>query len=228
MLNKEIHVQLHINEHLYLRDPQLTKLGQKIVSKSVEMISSMGFEQFTFKKLAIEIESTEASVYRYFVNKHKLLIYLISWYWNWLSYRLTIETYRITNVREKLEIAIDVFCHTLDPIPNTRTPFDLGMLYQIVVEESPKAYLTKEVDSDNKEGSFLGYKRFCRELAELISELTPGYAYPNALVSTAVESAHNQKYFSEHLPALTEVSGGDKREVATFLKDMIFRVIQTK
>ena len=51
----------------------------------------IGFESFTFKKLAAKIESTEASVYRYFENKHKLLIYLVSWYWNWVEYRLDME-----------------------------------------------------------------------------------------------------------------------------------------
>ncbi|MDZ7650788.1 MAG: TetR/AcrR family transcriptional regulator [Cytophagales bacterium] len=75
-----------LNSHLYLRDPQHTLLGQKIIQQSVEMIDRLGFEQFTFKKLAEEINSTEASVYRYFENKHRLLLYLIGWYWNWIEY----------------------------------------------------------------------------------------------------------------------------------------------
>ena len=224
--DKPIFVQLQINERLYVRDPQLSELGQKIVAHSVIMIHDMGFEQFTFKKLAREISSTEASVYRYFENKHKLLIYLISWYWIWLSYRLGIETLRIEDPAEKLRIAIRLFCHTLPPLPNTRTPFDLTRLQQIVTNESPKAYLTKEVDADNKEGSFLGYKRFCREVAEFVRQINDTYTYPTALISTAVEAAHHQKYFSEHLPSLTEVSNGDKKEVAGFLEDMIFRVLQ--
>ncbi|MEL6256777.1 MAG: TetR/AcrR family transcriptional regulator [Bacteroidota bacterium] len=224
--DRAIMVQLKINEQLYLRDPQSSELGQKIVLQSVHMISGMGFEQFTFKKLAKEISSTEASVYRYFENKHKLLIYLISWYWNWLSYRLGIETLRIEDPKEKLKIGIELFCHTLGPLPNTRTPLDLQKLQQIVNNESPKAYLTKEVDADNKEGSFLAYKRFCRVVASFVKEINSDYAYPTALISTAVEAAHHQKYFSEHLPSLTEVSKREKSKVASFLEDMIFRVIQ--
>lgn len=223
--NRGITVQLQINERLYLRDPQSSELGQKIVLNSIKMVSKMGFESFTFKKLAKEISSTEASVYRYFENKHKLLIYVISLYWNWLSYRLSIETLRMEDPEQKLLIAIRLFCHTLGPLPNTRTPFDLIRLHHIVINESPKAYLTKEVDADNKEGSFLGYKRFCREVAEFVKEINPTYPTPTALVSTAVEAAHHQKYFSEHLPSLTEVSNGDKDEVASFLEDMIFRVL---
>ena len=37
-------------------------------------------EEFTFRKLAQKINTTEASVYRYFENKHRLLIYILAWY----------------------------------------------------------------------------------------------------------------------------------------------------
>ena len=228
MKTNEIFLQLQINEKLFTRDPQKTELGKRIFVNSVCMISSLGFEHFTFKKLADEIESTEASIYRYFENKHKLLIYLVSWYWNWLSYRLAIEVHRVKDPRYKLEIAIEVFCHTLDPLPQTRMPVDLALLYQIVIDESPKAYLTKEVNEDNKEGSFLGYKRFCMEVAQFLKEFAPNYEYPTALISTAVEAAHHQKYFSEHLPSLTEVSGGNKEEIASFLKHMIFSTVEAE
>jgi AcrR family transcriptional regulator len=76
-----------LNPHLYLRDPQQTELGQKIINASVVLIDTLGFEQFTFKKLAEEIDSTEASIYRYFENKHRLLLYLVGWYWTWLEYQ---------------------------------------------------------------------------------------------------------------------------------------------
>lgn len=226
--NKQIQIQIQISERLYLKDPQRTELGMKILASSVDMISEMGFEQFTFKKLATEISSTEASVYRYFENKHKLLIYLISWYWNWLAYRLSVETHREEQAIVRMKIAVQVFCHTLEPIPNMTSPLNLPALYQIVIEESPKAYLTKGVDDDNKEGGFLSYKRFCAQVADIIEEIAPTYAYPRALISTAVEAAHHQKYFSEHLPSLTEVSGGDREQVAAFLTDLVLHAISFK
>ena len=51
---------------MFLRNPDSTELGQKIIKNSVRLIDKLGFEDFTFKKLADEIQSTEASVYRYF------------------------------------------------------------------------------------------------------------------------------------------------------------------
>lgn len=223
-LQQPYQIQIHISEKLYLKDPESTELGQKIVSSSIDLIDDIGFEHFTFKKLAKVIHSTEASIYRYFENKHKLLIYLVSWYWNWLAYRLYIETYRVEASQEKLQVAIRIFCHTAGPFPPPPGK-DINRLYRIVVSESPKAYLTKEVEQDNKEGAFLSYKRFCREIAEIVREINPNYPYPTSLVSTAVESAHQQKYFSEHLPSLTEVSGGDKEEVTGYLSDLVFRIL---
>ena len=44
---------------------------ESILSKSIELMEQMGYEQLTFKKIATAIESTEASVYRYFQNKHQ-------------------------------------------------------------------------------------------------------------------------------------------------------------
>ena len=219
----QIHIK--ISEKLFLRDPESTELGRKILPASIKLVDRIGFERFTFKKLAHEIPTTEASLYRYFENKHKLLIYLNSWYWSWLSYRLMFETHRIEEPIEKLRIAIRVFCHTIRTEMAPGPELDITMLHRIVVAESPKAYLTKEVDEVNKEGAYLSYKGFCREVSSLVREINPDFHYPTALVSTAVEAAHHQQYFSEHLPSLTEVSNGSMEEVTAFLTDMIFRVL---
>ena len=87
-----VNIRITLNENLYIRDPQESELGKKIIQFSIVLIEDIGFEAFTFKKLAQKINSTEASVYRYFENKHILLIYLVSWYWEWLSYLIEIKT----------------------------------------------------------------------------------------------------------------------------------------
>ena len=103
-----------LNHHLFLRDPQHTNLGQKIIHSSVELIDKLGFEQFTFKKLAEEINSTEASIYRYFENKHRLLVYLIAWYWNWMEYRIDIFTSGISDPQEKLKACLRLLAEETD------------------------------------------------------------------------------------------------------------------
>ena len=71
--------QIPVLEAIALRNPQGTQLGQRIIEGSIFLIDELGFEQFTFKKLAQSVGTTEASVYRYFASKQKLLLYLINW-----------------------------------------------------------------------------------------------------------------------------------------------------
>ena len=92
-------VKIQINDKLYLKDPESSDLGKRIIEQSILMIHDMGFERFTFKKLGSEIGSNESSIYRYFENKHKLLLYLTSWYWGWLEYQLVFATNRSNNYR---------------------------------------------------------------------------------------------------------------------------------
>ena len=85
-------VQIQIDERFFTKDPCGSGLGKKIIEHSIELIDTLGFEAFTFAKLAEKIGCTEASIYRYFENKHKLLVYHLTWYWRWLEYRLMLAT----------------------------------------------------------------------------------------------------------------------------------------
>ena len=55
-------IKISLNEGLYLRDPQDSDLGRNIIKYSIILIDEFGIESFTFKKLAIKINSTEASI----------------------------------------------------------------------------------------------------------------------------------------------------------------------
>ena len=91
-----------INEKLFLKDPESSDLGRKILKHSILMIDEIGFDAFTFKKLGECIGSNESSIYRYFENKHKLLLYLSSWYWSWVEYRMLFAIQNINDFKEKL------------------------------------------------------------------------------------------------------------------------------
>lgn len=198
-------LQLQLNEQFYLRDPQETQLGRKIIDVSIAMIDSKGFENFTFKKLADAIDSTEASIYRYFENKHRLLVYLIAWYWNWIEYKIDFITQNIHDPFQKLDLVIRLATEKKE-----RDPFfpdvDEEALFRIVINESDKTYLTRQVDNDNKEGLFRGYKSLCKKVASIISEINPDYKYPHSLASTVMQAAHQQLFFAKHLPSLTNLN----------------------
>ena len=104
-------IKISLNENLYLRDPQETDLGKRIIQHSILLIDEVGFESFNFKKLANIIQSTEASIYRYFENKQMLLIYLVSWDWERLAYLIEIKTLKVVNPQKKLAIIKNIcFC----------------------------------------------------------------------------------------------------------------------
>lgn len=220
-------IKIAMNEKVFLRDPEQTELGRSIISESVRLIDELGFEQFTFKKLALEINSTEASVYRYFENKHKLLIYLTAWYWAWLYFQIDFHTNNVANPEERLKIIIQIITdsnkYSLDFLPVNK-----GALHRIVICESSKAYLTKSVDADNKEGLFKNYKTLCHKVALIVQEINPGYPYAHALISTLLEAAHQQIFFAAHLPSLTEVrvTGNDYTQMGLFLEHLVFKAIK--
>lgn len=221
-----ISIQMQLNEKLYLKNPQDTKLGKKIIQYSILLIDEIGFEAFTFKKLAERIKSTEASVYRYFENKHRLLVYLLCWYWEWMKFSIDYNTMNIEDPKQKLKIAISAIVDTSRR--NTSIQFvDEDVLHRIVVAEATKAYHTKQVDEENKEGFFLTYKSLAKRIAKIIKEVNPDYAYPRALASTLLEMANNHIYFAQHLPSLTdiEVKNDDLSQVEELLEDFAFRVL---
>lgn len=218
-----------LNEKLYLRDPQHTQLGQKIIHSSIEMIDKLGFEQFTFRKLAEEIQSTEASVYRYFENKHRLLHYLVAWYWSWIDYRLDLSAAGLSSPEQKLKSAIRVITaeKRYDP---TFEFVNEEALHRIIIAELDKTFLTKWVDNDNKEGLFGGFKTICKKLCAFIQELNPQYPFPNSLVSTILMAANQQLFFLQHLPSLSSFSKEDAPKIQhealqEFIESTVFKAI---
>ena len=218
-------IALQMDPTLYLKDPMSSDLGESIVEQGILMLDAMGYEAFTFRKLAERIGTTEASVYRYFKSKHRLLLYLTAWYWRWMEYRLELATANVADPEARLRLALRELTQRI--CQDYSTPrIDEIALYRVVVAESSKVFLHADVDADNREGCFKSYKRLCRAVGDLIREVNPTYPYPVALVSTVVESSHLQKHFAEHLPSLTEVTRGDADEATTaFLTDLVFRAI---
>ncbi len=220
-------IQIQLSSNLYCKDPQSTDLGKRIVLDSIQLISEIGFEAFTFKKLSTRIESTEASIYRYFGNKHKLLVYLIAWYWAWMEYKIEYETHHLQDSREKLDKIIHLI--TERKVPDETFPdIDEEALNKIVIAESDKTYLTKQVDKDNEKGLFKGYKTLCHRIALLIETINPNFTFSHALASTALEASNQQVFFAEHLRSLTELSQLEDPYSANyhFIKNMIFKTIE--
>lgn len=195
-------VKVKVGKGLFQIDPSSSNLGTKIISNSIDLIFEIGFEKFTFKKLGEKIGSPEASIYRYFKSKYQLLSYLISWYWGAMEYRVVFETANLESSEAKFEKAIKLITSS----NNSKILIDgieMRKLHQIIIAESTKAYLNKDVDKANEEGAFFNYKQFVGRVSSIIKEINPKYEFPQMLLTTIIEGAHLQVFFAEHLPRLT-------------------------
>lgn len=222
MTRSLLHIRL--DENLYLKDPTISKVGKLILSEGLLLLNEIGLEEFTFKKLAVKIQTTESTIYRYFENKHQFLFYLFNFYWAWMEIGIVLATNNIDSPKKRLEIIIR---HLTIVVENdVRTPFiDEAVLQQVIAMESSKTFLSKKVDDENSIGYFLQYKKLVGVISKVINEINPDYPYPNALITTLIESSFHQRFFGQHLPRLTNDLNNESK-LNDFLMNLCFNTIE--
>ena len=217
----QLNLRIQMNESLYLRDPESTELGQRIILNSIELINELGFEGFTFKKLGEYMGTTEASIYRYFENKHRLLTYLVSWYWSWLEYRIIILTQNMNDSREQLNRVVELLSRKIKDDIST-TYINEELLQNIVIAEGSKSYLTKHVGQDNQFQFYKPFKELCARIADIIQACNKQYPYPKSLATTLLEMCHSHHYYKLHLPSLTEFAKDkNDQELYSFMQILV-------
>ncbi|MFD2726819.1 TetR/AcrR family transcriptional regulator [Hyunsoonleella rubra] len=216
-------LKIAVPEKIYVKDPESSNLGKRIVEHSILLIDEIGFDSFTFKKLGTKIGSNESSVYRYFESKHKLLLYLSSWYWAWIEYQLVLETHNL-NPFDKLQKAIEVVSRSTKE-DSSFSHINEVVLNRIMVNENSKSFLTKEVDLENKEGYFVIYKRIVYRLRDMVAALKPEYKYPSSLASTIIDGSLHQHFLKSHFTSMTDC---DLDITPTqFYKDLVSKTLQS-
>jgi hypothetical protein len=150
----------------------------------------------------------------------------VSWYWVWLDYQITFQTNNIDDPARRLRIILGILAEVR--LDNLQTTYiDEAALHRIVVADAAKAYLTKGVDADNKENLFREYKNLCKKIAGIVLEIAPEYPYPHTLISTVMEATHQQTFFAQHLPSLTDIKTdtNPSQKIADFLEHLVFAAI---
>ena len=215
--------QIKINEKLFLKNPEEHILGRKIINQGLLLINKLGYEHFTFKKLALEIQTTEAGIYRYFENKHKFLIYLISVYWHKIDLKVQIVLNDSHDPELKLKSIIRLLVVNFE-----HDEFILEKeLHKLIIWEGAKTYHSRNVNNDNQNQLFKPYKDLCARISNVINELNSVYPYSHSLASSLIEIAHAQMYFREHLPSLTDFNETKKNEqLISFLETMLMGSIR--
>jgi AcrR family transcriptional regulator len=222
----ELEVRIKMNDKLFLKNPEDSVLGRKILKNGLALISKIGFEDFNFKKLATDIDTTEASIYRYFENKHKLLTYYISWYWSYMEYQLVFTLNNVKDPEFKLKTVIQLLINKPINQDDNHNLISESDAYKLLMWEGSKTYMTRHVTKDNKERLFKPYKDICARIAAIIKECNAKYKYPHTLASTLLEMSHTQKFFMQNLPALTDSNVKEDAQLITFLEHLVFNAIK--
>jgi AcrR family transcriptional regulator len=216
-------IKIQVNEKTFIKNPETSELGKRIVEHSIILIDEIGFDAFTFRKLGVIISSNESSIYRYFENKHKLLLYLTSWYWGWMEYQIVLQTYSIPNASQKLEKIISIITVKTKSDSNF-SHINEKLLNKIVINEYSKSFLTKEVDAENKEGYFSIYKRLITRIKDVIIQINNNYPFPTSLASTLVEGSLHQHFLADHFPTITDC--GKQHPPQEFYTHLIFNTLK--
>ena len=210
--------RIEVNSSLFIKNPTSSKLGESIVKEGLSLLENIGYEDFTFKKLAISIQTTESTLYRYFENKHQFLMYLFNYYWTWMEVNFTMAITNISDPKEQLKRIIGVLV-TQAPQKIGSLLLDEFLLKQVITNESSKTFLNKKVDEENKAGYYLTFKRNVCLISEVLLKMNPNYLYPNALAATLIEASFHQRYFGLHLPRLT-----NELHITSNLEDFLFHL----
>jgi len=223
----QIHITVDIHESIYLRDPLQTSLGRSMIREAIILFDEIGYENLNFKKLAARMNSSEASLYRYFENKYKLLTYLVSWYWDFMHFMLLMDIRNITDSRKKLNTAINTLVNAL---VSTATPdyINQSKLHAVVVENASKVYHTKDVEKLSKEGYYQNYSKLISTLSGLILEIDCNFRYPNTLATNIIEQSLTNEYYLEHLPNLSDKPHGKfnaREETIKMINYMLGRIL---
>ena len=216
-------IKIQVNPKTYVKNPETSDLGKKIIQNSILLIDEIGFEEFTFKQLGEKIGSNESSIYRYFENKHKLLVYLSSWYWAWIEYRLVFTTNNINDKFEKLIKAITIVTEPIEDDSKTEH-INEAVLNKIIIEEFTKTLHNKHVDKENKEGFFLVYKQVNYRIEKMILDINPEYPYAKSLVSSIIEGSLHQHFLKNHLKTITNCN--EKVSTSDFYIHLIEKLLR--
>lgn len=217
---------------LYLRDPEQTRLGQNILAGAIQLIDQIGIEALTFRKLAAEIASTEASIYRYFEDKYQLLRYLVAWYWESLHHQLdeseskNEQESQPEDPAQRLHQALSLLMSTnRDRYQARDQVFDQAALCRLVVREAPKVYFTAE--PEYRLALFRGYEKLVTSISAILLAINPDYSQPKALVSSLIEIAQRQLLFAQYLPDLTElkIQTHDPSEIVSYLEGLALNML---
>lgn len=216
-------LELHIPACLYIKNPKESALGEKIIESAAELIPQLGIEEFTFKKLALHIGCTEATVYRYFENKHQLLLYILHIFWGWHEYQITFATQNLESASIKLKRTISLLSNPVfEFFPKKKHAHNV---MQTAINEGIKIHLTRHLKEEINQGAMDSYYRIVKRISGFIGELDSNYPYPDALSSSILDGALLQLFYKRYCPGISDATESNQ-DIEKFLLQLLPKKIK--
>jgi AcrR family transcriptional regulator len=213
---------VHISSEAFVKNPISSELGIRIVQNAIILMNRNGVNEFTFRKLAQHLCTSEASIYRYFESKMQLLNFLSQLYWHEVKELILEEIIGVHTSEDKIIKAIEIFCNP--HLPSKQNSFvDMSELHQLIIQEGVTTNLWGESHQTDDHSS---QKRLIQYLSEVILSINPNYSYPKTLISTMIHTCHLQLLFCTHLPYYTDISAEDLKGVVSFVSGLILSTIK--
>lgn len=216
------HYTVSLDKALYAKDPVSSDIGKDILRESVKILAREGLEAFTFKKLATAMSSTETTVYRYFNNKHQLVMYLSSWYWTQLEWKIVFATANIPDPKEQLLRVVEVLSEKAHHDPRSSIVNE-ELVQKIVTRDAFKVFEISWESDAQKKGYYKAFQDLNDRIADIIHRCDKTYKFSRALATTLVETAQRQMCFRNDLPHLTDV-GKSEKQTQEFLNSLVYNI----
>jgi AcrR family transcriptional regulator len=226
-MSYQAYIKLKIHDSLFLKDPERTELGQKILTASIDLLYTIGFEHITFRKIAKSIGSTEASVYRYFENKTQLLAYLLSWYLNWLEYRIDQNHNQSNTPLQQLTDAIRIITSQIEDDPQFGHISE-SKLMEIMIHEGNKVLFGRIKDQKKYFGVLLSFHSLLERFEQMTLAVNPNYRSPKNLSNMILLTANNLQFFRYNISPYTEfeIASTTEPKISDFLTLVVSKILQ--
>ncbi|MEZ4800039.1 MAG: TetR/AcrR family transcriptional regulator [Flavobacteriales bacterium] len=192
---------VQLNKALFTKDPATSDIGKEILKHGVLLLHEEGLEAFTFKKLAQAMDSTETTIYRYFQNKHQLLMYICSFYWSQLEWKMAFATANIECPATKLDKALKVLVQTCN---QTDGWINEKILQRVVSAESGKVFDAHHASTDDLKGYYSAYHSLVDRLAEILLLNNPTLKSSHGLATAIVDTAHRELFYYFYYPKMND------------------------
>jgi AcrR family transcriptional regulator len=219
-----INISHDINPNLFVKNPTDTDLGRKIVGNGLRLLHKTGIEQFNFKKLAVAAKTTEASVYRYFKDKHQFILYFNAWYWRYILFLVEIEIKTEQKPKDQLNSMLS-FLYNKQKFKFKSEILDIYLLRELMLSESVRLIYTQNIENITKLNLLSDQIKFLEMIKNIIKEINPKIKYPLALASTIVEGIQMQNHFISHSLPLTDMQTSDSKSYSTYLDSLLTNII---